>query len=873
MAIGARAVAEDANVFWIFQDEIKAINERRRALGRPELPVARSAAEAGGSIDAVGLALSGGGVRSAAVCLGALQALNHNNALPNIDYLSTVSGGGYMGCSLTATMSKSGGEFVFGNQPSTSKDTPLAEDISDTDAVGHLRNYSNYLIPFGMRDALTGIAIVVRGLVANLGLVLPVVLIVAAITIWSNPDRSFLLRPDFFGISLEKYLPLRHFGLTLAFGLVALLLFFLWAIYRSRLGADKQSEFRTMLPSVGAGLLVLLAAILFCEFQPFVIAGMFEIAEKQAGLTGGVFFGLITDWVKTLAAIAAPVAAVVAMFRRQLGDLLKSENAASDWKTHILAAAAKAAVWVAGAALPLLIWVGYLYLSYWGIINDLAKPPPPAVCPPGVVSLVVAPEVARLNQDKTPDAKSCPGGATTEAIDEGSHTPRWLLTASERVSTFVVGRVIDRPMALLYFAVGVLLCLVSWLLTPNANSLHRLYRDRLSKAFLFDPTIKPGSRPKAGEASIDQGRDFAPLDVMRLSELSVTHAPYHLINAALNVQGSDFANRRGRNADFFLFSKYWIGSEATGYAPIEDFEPAVRNLDLATAMAISGAAASSNMGGSSIRPLTPTLAILNIRLGYWLRNPAFYAPTGAVDMVVGKKRPWMPMHRSTFFLWAEITGRLYENAENVYLTDGGHIENLGLYELLRRKCRYIIVVDAEADLAMHFPSLIRVQRYARIDLGVRINLPWAAIQKTTLAMMSAAKKAGDASVPERQCGPHVAIGTIDYGGGETGYLMYVKASLTGDENDYIRDYARRYARFPHESTGDQFFSEEQFEVYRALGFHMLHGALCGRDCIQAVGEDDGVDVRFDDEQNEAVRKFRAALIGAPAVRPQVSAGA
>src|SRR5215470_800902 len=180
MSIAARSVAEDT-AFWILQDEIKAINERRRELNRlreqrgepvrPELSLGDNFERAGEPIDAVGLTLSGGGMRSAALGLGVLQALNHHNALRNVDYLSTVSGGGYIGCSLIATMSKSGGEFVFGQQssdPATGR--PMAQEISDTEAVGHIRNYSNYLIPTGFRDVLTALAIVVRGLVANLAL-------------------------------------------------------------------------------------------------------------------------------------------------------------------------------------------------------------------------------------------------------------------------------------------------------------------------------------------------------------------------------------------------------------------------------------------------------------------------------------------------------------------------------------------------------------------------------------------------------------------------------------------------------------------------------------------------------------------------------
>jgi hypothetical protein len=417
-------------------------------------------------------------------------------------------------------------------------------------------------------------------------------------------------------------------------------------------------------------------------------------------------------------------------------------------------------------------------------------------------------------------------------------------------------------MARMYVTIAVVLLGLSWLMRPNANSLHRLYRDRLSKAFLFVPEI-PKRRVAKDVPSMDQGRDFPELD-LRLSELCPRQAaagtnsyrlvaPYHLINVALNIQGSDYANRRGRNADFFLFSPLWTGSEATGYCDTAKLERRESGLDLATAMAISGAAASSNMGSNSIKALTPTLALLNVRLGYWLKNPQY---------VDDKERP---QRRSTLYLWAEITGRLYENADSVYLTDGGHIENLGVYELLRRRCRVIIAVDAEADASMNFQALMTLQRYARIDLGIRIDLPWTPIRDRTRALMArnAERKVSPTSRGAQDDGPqnhvHVAIGAIDYGGDDRGYLVYIKSSLTGDENDYIRDYARRNDRFPHEATGDQFFSEEQFEVYRALGFHMTHGFLAG-DHPVAVGS--GVDPRvasFDEAGEEAIVAVRKAL--------------
>ncbi len=289
-------------------------------------------------------------------------------------------------------------------------------------------------------------------------------------------------------------------------------------------------------------------------------------------------------------------------------------------------------------------------------------------------------------------------------------------------------------------------------------------------------------------------------------------------------------------------------------------------------MAISGAAVSSNMGSQSVAVLAPTLTLLNFRLGYWMVNPQFIDIPKPVfrgivkDLWTYFKESW-PKRQSRgfvasmltpvkgFWSWlrgnekdgiprklglnaqhqlkiilrilskvlklyviSEMFGRLDETKPHIYLTDGGHIENLGLYQLLKRGCREIIVIDGEADPEMAFNALAIVQRYARIDLGVRIDLPWQEIAKTSNAVTAAAE-AGQSIAPEK--GPHSALGVIHYPDGEDGLLLYVKSSLTGDESDYVMNYKQRNSMFPHESTGDQFFSEEQFEVYRALGFHAV----------------------------------------------------
>src|SRR5262249_8498004 len=357
---------------------------------------------------------------------------------------------------------------------------------------------------------------------------------------------------------------------------------------------------------------------------------------------------------------------------------------------------------------------------------------------------------------------------------------------------------------------GAILLIVSFFLSPNANSLHRLYRDRLSKAFLFKPQSKVTSD------------DLPALDVCKLTDVDPRFAPYQLINTALNIEGSTHVNQRGRNADFFMFSRRYVGSEATGYVSTEAMQNVVRELDLGTAMAVSGAAAASNMGAQSIKPLTPTLALLNVRVGFWVRNPRFIK----VHKIKARLREFF----SLYFLY-ELIADLREDSWNVYVTDGGHVENVGAYELLKRRCRIVLVVDAEADPKMTFGSFVDLQRYARIDLGVRINLAWETIAKTTLRISKEMAESGKITAGN---GPHCAIGQIDYPDGGHGVIVYIKSSLTGDENDYVTNYKRRYPLFPHESTADQFFSEEQFEAYRALGFHAACGLFDRRDCFGRV---------------------------------------
>jgi hypothetical protein len=566
---------------------------------------------------------------------------------------------------------------------------------------------------------------------------------------------------------------------------------------------------------------------------------MFKAGDGE----GGVLFAAASTWVERLAAATAPIAAVAMFFRKQIGAMAGDAAERSGFRAVLSVVFARGVVWVAGAALPLILWVAYLYLSYWGIERDPPQPQlPVAACEDQAISGEVsfktsAGSVAgelsgNLALEGAIPCKPKDGGEAGAEDDKPlyarlAHAPGPI----QRIAVAAKNPWLQ-PVAFAYGGIGLLFVAFAYFHNANANSLHRLYRDRLSRAFFFDP-----HRRAKGEKLRTGDRDFMPIDTMKVNEISTRDAPYLLVNTTLNIQGSDIANRRGRNGEFFMFSPLYTGSIATCYAPTDAMEEIAPDLDFPTAVAVSGAAASANMGSKSVRALTPTLALLNVRLGYWLENPRYVTkkepkPTAGAT---GDERsePRYEFNEAPFmrkvhvYLYNEITGRLFEDTDLVYLTDGGHIENLGIYELLRRKCELIVVVDGEEDRDMNFTSFITLQRYARIDFGVRIDLPFEAISEATRDWMGV----GSASKPKPPegrkpaCGPHVAIGKIDYGADRVGTLVYVKSSLTGDENDYVRDYARRYPRFPHESTSDQFFSEEQFEVYRSLGFHALYGFL------------------------------------------------
>jgi hypothetical protein len=392
-----------------------------------------------------------------------------------------------------------------------------------------------------------------------------------------------------------------------------LAIFAIWTLIRSGRPEVGQPEVPSRLTTFYGIALVITAIVAFFELQPFILSKIW--ANRDLTIS-------VQNWLQNATVVLAPLGGIAAFFSQQLAALIKRALETPGSASKLTGYAAKAVVYFAAALIPLFLWTVYFQLSWWGIGS----------CAPHV-------------------------GEEHCAITY-PHTPRWL-------SQFAVA-LFDRrpyPMATLYLVCAAVLLIASMFLSPNANSLHRLYRDRLSKAFLF----KPQSEAKR--------HDLPAIDGFKLTDLNPRFAPYHLINTALNIQGSTHVNQRGRNADFFMFSRRYVGSEATGYVGTEAMQAVARELDFGTAMAVSGAAASSNMGAQSIKPLTPTLALLNIRVGFWMRNPRFIS----THKIKARLREFF----SLYFL-SELIAGLREDSWNVYVTDGGHIENLGAYELLHR---------------------------------------------------------------------------------------------------------------------------------------------------------------------------------------------
>lgn len=290
--------------------------------------------------------------------------------------------------------------------------------------------------------------------------------------------------------------------------------------------------------------------------------------------------------------------------------------------------------------------------------------------------------------------------------------------------------------------------------------------------------------------------------------------PLHVVNVALNLTAGEKLAWQQRKAESFTVSPYHSGSMFLGYRDSHSYG-AADGISLGTAVTISGAAASPNMGYHSSPALAFLLTLFNIRLGWWLGNPG---PVG--------QKVYREAHPSSNIapMIAEATGQTNDSYPWVYLSDGGHFENLGLYEMVLRRCHHIVLSDAGADPQFAFEDLGNAIRKIRTDLGVPIDIEH----------MFMFPRSDDGQDKE---GRYVATATVRYSAvdGENavnGKLIYIKPCVYPNSRYFpcdVYNYTKSSRDFPHEGTGDQFFSESQFESYRALGRHVINEICCNYD--------------------------------------------
>ena len=248
------------------------------------------------------------------------------------------------------------------------------------------------------------------------------------------------------------------------------------------------------------------------------------------------------------------------------------------------------------------------------------------------------------------------------------------------------------PMYLLF---ALLAIVIGFFSSPNATSFHRYYRSSLAGAFLnFAGNFKNVPLHDLFQTESENEADYL--------------APYPMVNTCLNLQATDDPKFKGsKTSDYFLLSPKFCGSKLTNYVRSDQPE-GYSKMTFPAAVTISAAAVNPGMGRFSNKTLAILTTVFNLRLGYWTWNPL---KTGGRIPIV-----WWPVY---FFY--ELFSQMGTDKKMLNISDGGHIENLAVYELLRRKCRLIIGVDAGEDSNYSFEDLEVLTARARNELGIEIR--------------------------------------------------------------------------------------------------------------------------------------------------------
>lgn len=859
------------------------------------------------NIGRAALCCSGGGIRSATFCLGVIQALAmiaqpkpqagtgtpgtgaptklskaesaEESLLSRFHYLSTVSGGGYIGSWLSAWRHRNDFDTVWKNLASR----PEGPDVEPPE-ISWLRAYSNYLTPkVGLvsADTWSGVAIYLRNLILNWLVIVPAVAVVililkVIITLSVAEARIYTawwpqLVTALIGIALlivalaytTSHRPTRRLPpdadtrddpnnigreaflyRDLLFSLFSAI--FLTSALTSYFGTELSRGFGVFgAIGVGAILGVLVYAVSWLvgfpvhpkrkDFGCWAASGL--IYGGLVGFGAYLYASLMPYssgnphkvWMMLLPVILGPPWVMISQL---LADMvfvgLVSYELDSDADREWLG---RAAGWMIAAAVA---WILTTFITFAGgyLLIDVAHKVGAYIAAAGGISGVLTAWLGR-GSAKPPKPSSDERDIKTIAFDVGLGIvgPIFaailvvgisigldLLLLGDSLIGGLTGQTLDSGYILVWLAIGLIVAFfIAWIgsrcVQINRFSIHALYRNRLVRAYLGASRQRRCPDRFTGFDADDNLPAHKLWPPMPSEQGSQTFCLFHVVNITLNVVKTARLAWQQRKAESFTVTALHCGTAYKGYREsIEYGGHRPYGLSLGTAMAISGAAASPNMGYHSSPSVTLLLALFNVRLGWWLGNPGKEGNDTYSEE--GPRTAIRPLAEETF-------GLTTDSKPWVYLSDGGHFENLGIYEMVRRRCRFIVAIDAGCDPDFSFTDLGNAVRKTYIDLGVRIRFD----SLDQLKNRPTPKQVKNAKPPI----PYHAIGTIHYADadadGDTtkckdGVIIYVKPAIHGNsviEGAGVRSYAAAHKEFPHESTADQWFNESQFESYRSLG--------------------------------------------------------
>jgi hypothetical protein len=380
-----------------------------------------------------------------------------------------------------------------------------------------------------------------------------------------------------------------------------------------------------------------------------------------------------------------------------------------------------------------------------------------------------------------------------------------------------------------------LLFLISFVINFNEITHHYFTRDRIIDAFL---KTEFSQKSKEDLEMIKIARDHGKEKLLCINPPG-SSTPYHIVVTAINLPGSWYLRYKDRKSEQFIFSKYWCGSDITGYLPTGIYREGLTKYS--RTIALSGAALSPGIGYRTFFAQAFAFTLLNVRLGLWMDNPFFYRTNNRNSYLKGWKGP---MHHERKVFWSkylcfESLAIINEREKLVNITDGGHTgDNGGLYQLFKRRCRVIIAGDASLDPEYKGEQLFKVLNQVKTDEGIQVDID----------IQNLKPQGGDESKGVKGFSTnHYAIGKIHYPkkGKEpefTGWLIYFKPAVCENDPGWIKYYNEMHKGYPHPDTADQFFDEEQLEAQRMVGEESVHDAF-GDLLLNAIAVDSSPEVK------------------------------